>query len=373
MTHYFATSETFVNGIGNIAAKINEQLRAHGFGVRWLASEAENRVTQSRAIGDDEVGIPSWDGIREATDLAFPIFAPWRLVRIVREVRKADVVHLHEAFYPVNQAVMWSAIIFRRPIVITQHIADMPIAGAIRGNAVRLANLLMTRPAFAFAARVVYYSRRTHSHFAHLSRGKDVFIENGCDADLFLPVEREEAAALRRELELPTDGVIALFVGRFVEKKGIALIREIAAANPAVTFVFVGAGPLDPSAWQLPNVVVHSAVAQASLPRFYQASDLLVLPAVGEGLPLVVQEASCCGVPVLVSREILEACPELEPFAYDAGEAGEDLSSAFATFLSQPETRVGRVERATFARELWSWERCGEAYAEMFRSLAGRR
>jgi glycosyltransferase involved in cell wall biosynthesis len=183
-------------------------------------------------------------------------------------------------------------------------------------------------------------------------------------------VAHEEAAALRRELALPLDGVLALFVGRFIEKKGLRLLRELATAQSSVHFVFVGSGPIDPRAWNLPNVVVRAAVPQPSLRRYYQASDVLILPAVGEGFPLVVQEACCCGVPPVVSREILDACPELAPFAYDAGEGGGQLSSAFDGFLAKPETRDRTRERAAFARSLWSWERCGDAYAEIFRSLA---
>ncbi len=366
VTHYFATNGY---GIESIAARLNGLLRARGYRVRWLAATAQNSVTRSLPTDDDEVGIPSWDGIRQATDLGWPLFAPWHLPRIVREVRKADIVHLHEAFFPLHQVVLWIAVLLRRPIVITQHIADMPIAGVLRGNAVRLANVVLTRPAFARASRIVYYSRRTQAYFAHLSRGKDAFVWNGCDAELFHPVAHQEVPALRHELGLPVEGVLALFVGRFIEKKGIHLLRDLAAAHPSVHFVFVGSGPLDPSVWALPNVVVRSAVPQAGLSRYYQASDVLVLPAVGEGFPLVVQEACCAGVPPVVSREILDACPELAPFAHDAGEGGVDLAAAFATFLAQPESHERPGERAAFARSLWSWERCGDAYAEIFRSL----
>jgi glycosyltransferase involved in cell wall biosynthesis len=370
VTHYFATNGY---GIETIALRLNEQLRARGYHVRWLASSAQNSVTRSLPSDEDDVGIPSWDGIREATDLGWPLFGPWQLPRIAREVRRADVVHLHEAFFPVNQAALWLAVIFRRPVVITQHIADMPISGLLRGNAVRLANLVMTRPAFALADRIVYYSRRTQAHFAHLSRGKDAFVWNGCDSELFQPVSPEEAVALRRELELPPDGVLALFVGRFIEKKGLRLMRELATARPTVHFVFVGDGPLDPNAWSLPNVVVRSAVPQSDLRRYYQASDVLVLPSVGEGFPLVIQEGCCCGIPVVISQEILDACPELGPYAHDAGEGGGQLVAAFAAFLAQPEPHDRVLERATFARELWSWERCGEAYAEIFRSVVLQR
>jgi glycosyltransferase involved in cell wall biosynthesis len=366
VTHYFATNGY---GIEGIAAKLNDLLRARGFPVRWLASRAVNRVTRSLPSGPHEIGIPSWDGIREATDLAWPLFGPWQLPRIAREVRRAEVVHLHEAFFPINQVVLWLAVFFRRPIVITQHIADMPIGSALRGNAVRLANLVMTRPAFARATRIVYYSRRTQEHFTHLSRGKDAFVWNGCDSDLFQPVSQDEAIALRAELDLPTNGVLALFVGRFIEKKGLPLLRRLAADNPTISFAFVGNGPLDPRGWELPNVSVRDAVPQVSLRRYYQTADVLLLPAVGEGFPLVVQEACCCGVPVVVSREVLDACPELAPFAYEAGDAGARLAEAFTAFLAHPEPVERAHERATIAKNLWSWERCGDAYAEIFRTV----
>ena len=368
-THYFATNGY---GIEILAARINELLRARGFRIRWIAATARNRVTQSFPSGENEIGIPSWDFIRAATDLAWPLFAPWWLPRIVREVRLADVVHIHEGFYPLNQAVLWIARLFGRPVVITQHIADMPIAGVLRGNAVRLANLVMTRPAFALADRIVYYSRRTQAHFARFSRGKDAFVANGCDGELFRPAGQGEAVALRRELALSPDCMLALFVGRFIEKKGLHLLRALAIAHPDVYFVFVGQGPLDPRGWDLPNVVVRAPVTQRELCRFYQTSDVLVLPAVGEGLPLVVQEACCCGVPPIVSEEILDACPELAPFAYDAGEAGRHLSTAFAGFLARPEGREQARARAELARSLWSWERCGDAYAEILRSVVPR-
>lgn len=366
VTHYFATNGY---GIEILASRYNQLLRARGFHVRWLGSIARNRVTRSEPSGEHEVGVPCWDGIRQATDLSWPMFGPWWLPRIAKEVRAADVVHLHEAFYPLTQAAFWFARLFRRPIVITQHISDMPISGALRGHAVRVANFLMTQRAHALADRVVYNNRRTQAHLARFSRGKDAFVASGCDADLFHPAAPGQVGAIRRGLGLPVDGVLALFVGRFIEKKGLHRLRELALAHPAVHFVFVGQGLLDPSTWNVANVVVREPMSQAHLARYYRASDLLLLPAVGEGLPLVVQEAMCSGVAPLVSREIIEACPELAPFVYDAGPGGQRLGVVFAAFLARAGPRERAHERAAFAQGLWSWERCGDAYADIFRSL----
>lgn len=172
------------------------------------------------------------------------------------------------------------------------------------------------------------------------------------------------------QLGFPVDRPVVLFVGRFIEKKGLERLQALAQAQPHAQFVFIGSGPMDPRDWNLPNVVVESAKPQAELARFYQSSDVLLLPAVGEGLPLVFQEANCCGLPTIVSHEVLEAAPELEPFAYDAGPGGARLDRTFSAFLSAPEPDQRRSDRATLARNLWSWERCGDAYAEVIRELA---
>jgi glycosyltransferase involved in cell wall biosynthesis len=370
VTHYFATNGA---GVESIAGRLNELLRARGHDVRWIASHAMNRVTRSFPQGESEIGIRSWDGIREATDLAFPVFGPWSLPRIVREVRRCDVVHLHEAFYPLQQAVLWIAFLLRRPVVITQHIADMPIRGMLRGNAVRLANLVMTRPAFAVAQRIVYETRRTQRHFESWSRNKDVFIPNGCDAELFRPATPDEVIATRRALDLPAEGMLALFAGRFIEKKGLHHVREVALKHPEVNFVLIGSGPVEPRVWNAPNVTVRNPVPLHELRQFYWAADVLVLPSVGEGLPLVVQEASCCGVAPMISTEIVEAAPELKPFAFDAGPGGTRLAAAFDSFLGLGGAQSRRHDLAALARSLWSWQRCGDTYVEVLASAVARR
>ena len=367
VTHYFATNGY---GIESVAAKLNELLRARGCSVRWIAAHATNRVTRSFPSGDFEIGIRSWDGIREATDLAWPVFAPWSLPRIVREVRECNVVHLHEAFYPLQQAVLWVARLLGRPVVITQHIADMPIGGPLRGNAVRLANAVMTRPAFAMAQRIVYESRRTQKHFARWSRGKDEFVPNGCDTDWFVPPSADEVTIARRTLGIPVSGTVALFAGRFIEKKGLARIRKVAASHPEAHFVIIGSGTVDPQSWNLSNVDVRTPVPLRQLRQFYHAADVLILPSVGEGLPLVVQEACCCGLVPMVSREIIEAAPEIASFAYDAGEGGNGLLKAFDEFLERSQPHASAREVAAIARSLWSWERCGDEYLRILGEVA---
>ncbi|MFX8373784.1 glycosyltransferase, partial [Acinetobacter baumannii] len=72
--------------------------------------------------------------------------------------------------------------------------------------------------------------------------------------------------------------------------------------------------PIDPGAWGLPNVHVFSQLQGATLVPLYQASDAFLLPSIGEGLPLVMQEALACGLPVICGSETADADPAARAF-----------------------------------------------------------
>lgn len=367
VSHYFDSNGA---GVEIIAAKIREQLQGRGVNVRWIAARVKNKVTFSEPSDAACIGVPMWDGIRVATDLAWPIPSPLAVGKFWREVRHADVVHLHEPFFPACQIAYWIARLLKKPIVITQHIADMPVAGRLRKQAVALANAVFTRPAHRSAAKVVFYSTRSMDFFRSCSAGKSLLIYNGCDTGVFRCAKPNEVLPLRERLGLATDKPVVLFVGRFIEKKGLRILREVATNLTDADFIFVGLGPLDPSAWRLPNVRVIAPCGHEALGEYYRAADVLVLPAVGEGFPLVVQEAMCSGLPCIVSNDVAEACPALLEDFLLAGPAGVETETALRTYLSQPPGWERRFETAQRASALWSWDRCGAEYLNVFSSLS---
>ncbi len=123
-----------------------------------------------------------------------------------------------------------------------------------------------------------------------------------------------ESARVRRELRIPDEALLFLFVGKFIEKKypgdfvAACALAARRAARP-VHGLLVGDGPLRPAAERIAEqldapVRFAGFRNQTDLPVCYAAADALVLPSDGrETWGLVVNEAMACGLPAIVSRQ----------------------------------------------------------------------
>jgi starch synthase len=149
-----------------------------------------------------------------------------------------------------------------------------------------------------------------------------------------------------------------LFVGRFVEKKGLAALRDLAAANPGWNLSLVGSGPIDPNAWGLDNVQVLGRKDRAALAELYRAADALVLPSVGEGFPLVVQEAMASGLPVFCGLDSAAADPRAAGLLHGIAVDPTDSTLTAALFAEAiASNEVGPDPRlAAHAKSAYDWD-----------------
>jgi len=311
ITNFFASHK---GGLEAIADELFHAFSAKGQDVTWIAGNTTpppDAVSRSHVVPlrifnfvEDRLGIP------------FPLPSPRAFREIGAQIRKADLVILNDCMYLSSIAGFLVARLCKVPIVILQHIGFVPYKKAIPNALMRLANAIFTRPMLSRADQVVFYSEVTRKFFSGLPfRREPEMIFNGVDAGLYrtsAPGETKEQ--LRREYHLPLHQPLILFVGRFVEKKGIEVLRRMASLRPECAWVFAGWGPLDPRSWKAPNVHVISGLQRASIAPLYRACDLLVLPSVGEGLPLVVQEALAAGLPVVCGEESVAADQAMAPF-----------------------------------------------------------
>ena len=147
--------------------------------------------------------------------------------------------------------------------------------------------------------------------------GKDPFtvIPNGIDTARFAAQDPARRAALRAELDIAPQDVLLGHVGRFsAQKNHPGLLRIFAAVHralPQARLVLLGTGAPD-YIQQMQALAAELGIAQAvrfagvrsNVADYYQAMDAFMLPSLFEGLPVVLVEAQCAGLPCFVADTI---------------------------------------------------------------------
>jgi glycosyltransferase involved in cell wall biosynthesis len=263
--------------------------------------------------------------------------------------------------------------------VVTQHIGHVPYRNPVLRALHAAANRLLGAWVLGSADQVVFESETVRAYFAERVRFRSApqLIENGVDTRIFRPCSAAERRELRAQLGVAPGKPLLLFIGRFVEKKGLGVLRELTGQIPHAHWLFAGWGPMDPAAWDRANVTVRLRPGHEDLTALYQAADLLVLPSVGEGFPLSVQEAMACGTPALVGEDTAAGCPEARDVLLGERVGGADTAARWAArvqaLLAAPRQLESlRPRVAAFAAENWSWEQCVARYAALLRACAAR-
>lgn len=343
ISHFY---EGHGGGIERVAGQLCRRFAADGHLPRWAAAATGTALPDEAA---EAIPLRCWNGIERVTGLPMPVPSPGALRALDRAVRTSDAVIIHDALYLTSIAGLMMARRHRKPVLLVQHIADLPLPRRLLSGAVRLANRLVTRPMLAAADQVVFISATTRAAFAEVRlRRPPLLLFNGVDTSIFHPGPPSTS-----------DGSNILFVGRLVTKKGLAVIEALARARPDLSFMLAGSGPIDPDRWALANVRVVRGRSGATLAALYRDADLLLLPSVGEGYPLVVQEAMACGVQVLCGRDAALADPAAAAWLIGVGiDLADPVGTAarIAAAIDGPRLpAAARAAMAAYAGQTYSW------------------
>lgn len=376
VTHFFPAHR---GGVERMAGQLAERLAGQGIArIDWHASDCD--APPAASPGLTLVPARSCNIMERAVGVPYPFWSPAALLRLARAVRSASVVHLHDCLYlPVLAAFAAARFGRRRAVVVTQHIGHVPYRNPILRAAHAAANRLFGAWVLGGADQVVFESESVRAYFAERVRFRSppLLIENGVDTEVFRPCSAAERLERRAKLGIPPGKPLLLFIGRFVEKKGLGVLRELTQQIERAHWLFAGWGPMDPAAWGRANVTVRLRPGHEDLPALYQAADLLVLPSVGEGFPLSVQEAMACGTPALVGEDTAAGCPAAGDALLSERVGGADAAARWAARIRALLAAPGKLESlrphvAAFARAHWSWEQCVARYAALLRACATR-
>ncbi len=120
--------------------------------------------------------------------------------------------------------------------------------------------------------------------------------------------------ALRAGLGIPDDALVVAHVGRFVPQKNHAHVLRITAAlaagEPRVHLLLIGAGPLEPAVREAASRTamaerIHFAGVRPDVPALLRhAADCFFFPSNFEGLGLALVEAQAAGLPIVTAEHL---------------------------------------------------------------------
>ena len=369
MCHFYAPH---VGGIESVVQAEAERLVALGHEVTVLTS-ADRSSTRVEG-GVRIVRVRAWNGLEHRAGVPFPLFSPRILTEAIRLARQSDLVHVHDCFYLSSWCAGIAAVLVRKPLVLSQHVAMVEHSSALVSAVQKLVYGTVGRLLLHRARKVFVINEYVGRFVAGLGapRRKLVVLSNGVDAEMYRPaVDEAERELLRKQYDLPLDRPLALFVGRLVPKKGIDI--ALAARTGEFDLVVVGSG--DASILDGADGV-HALGSRPpySVAEIFRACDLFVLPTTGEIFPLVVKEAMSSGLPVVTTDEPDYAAlgVDRDGIALVPRDAAAVGTAIHRIVADEPvAVRMGEYSRR-YAREQFSWSEHLDLLRESYRAALER-
>jgi len=197
---------------------------------------------------------------------------------------------------------------------------------------------------------------------------RSTFIENGVPEEKIFVVplaativeDAGKTKAYSVNAATIADPLKVLFAGQVTQRKGISYVLEAIAAVPESELIIVGSpmpGIIE-RIGKFPRVNMHASQPRDLLVRTMGNADVLVLPSLAEGFPLVVIEAMSCGTPCIISRstfaeDVIE--DRVNGILVDS-QRSDQIVDALRHFIERPSeiARMGIAARATSEQFTWA-------------------
>ena len=360
-----------VNGVLVAAVAGAAAAADHGVQVQmWLPHEWPQEGFEAHLRRLDDAGVS-----RVVLDSREPA-RPWlRRAALARAAsRPVDVVHLHSVFSP-HVAQLARAV--GRPYVLTPH-GGYSAAALQRGRGrKRLALATFEGRLLRRASAIVALTEAEARELSPwVGDARVEVVPNGVD-----PPPAVDRGALRRELGLGANELLAVFAGRLdAAHKGLDSLIDGVAEQPEWTLALVGPDDRGDRADLEARARTRGAAERCrflgmrqgrALHEALAAGDVFALCSRWEGLPLTLLEALAHGTPALVSPAVERAVPVA---AHGAGWVSprERVGATLATIAA-----IDRSDRESYraaARRLahiHRWEDVGWRMAAMYAQVVG--
>lgn len=224
----------------------------------------------------------------------------------MRHRKSISITHAHYVF-PSGVFSLLLKKLFKIPYIVTAHGGDIERMAKKSARIRSWTELILQESDHVIAVGPVL-AEQIENDF-HIPKEKISICSMGVNRQVFRPGDKAEA---RKALGLDQDAFTYLFVGNVIKQKGIeelliAFEKVQAEADRKVKLVIIGSRR-DTNFIESIQPFVDGDVQfvdpqpQPQLVKWFQASDVFVLPSHLEGFGLVALEAIASGTPVIASR-----------------------------------------------------------------------
>jgi len=315
------------------------------------------------------VGLPhkgKWGSLSYLIQLFFWFF---------RHSAEYDILHVHMASSPAILAAVTGKL-FRKPVVLK--FAGSRRTGDIATSSATWYGRLKLKFLRAFIGTFVCPSEEIKQELlkAGFPENRIAVIPNGVETGTFTPATAEDKKALRKTLHLPADAPVVTYAGRLEPGKGVEILLDAwksfeNAPGVKPLLLIVGDGSLETALQEKAKALstVKFCGWQENTAQFLRASDVFVLPSLGEGLPNSLIEAMSCGLCCIathiggVTELITSGANGITVAPGNAGELSAAINSACADHGRALE--MGRKARL-FAEGKLSLEKIAGEYIRLY-------
>lgn len=377
LTPYYAPAYAF-GGVVRSVEGMARALARRGHHVTVLTTDALSQHERCAAPADemrDGVRVLRAPNLFPALRGRFNLSTPPTL-RALAETLLADTdaLHCHEFRTVENLIVTRIAAAAGKPMLLSPHgtLAQDTGRGSLKRAWDRLLSPAVARRFDHIIALTEAERREAQTLWPQFGRRRIPatfsVIPNGVDPAEYADLPGGDEFRQRYRLG---GGPVCLFMGRLHARKGAALLveafKQVDLPDARLLIVGPDEGQLDALRQQADaRTVITGYLGGAERLAAFAASDALALPAVGEGLPMVVLEGMAAGLPAIISP----GCNLSEVAQHGAGievePAVDQLAAALRRLLSDPAERAAMsaaARRLVEARFTWdgvatALERC---------------
>ncbi len=335
-------------------------------------SHSDRRESDSTAESLDSIKIIHLPA-HEVRSILWPYPNSFSFFKIMgQQLKRADVVHIWAPFYAYSLYPLLLKYFHRLkvPTIVTYDTIpghSFLFASAHLNFAMRL-YLRLFRAILNSAEKLTVYSEQLlpFAQKIGLQMGKTLVLPTGIN---IRPVTGKE------EQSPP----VILFVGLLNARKGVGTLLKTASLiqhkKIKCSFILVGSGPeknyFEKQARNLNLTNVTFVGATTNVSDYYQKASVFFLPSQGEGLPGVIMEAMCFGLPIVASA--IPCISDLVMSGYNGFLCDKDSADSFAESIEKlildSSLREIQGKKSQELIQNFSWSEIFPKYEKMYQMI----